>query len=487
MEQRYVLLLDAHGITAYRCRGGEAAIDARFPAGDIPSFAAYLRNHADHSFFMLADVPDESFELEYIPHAIGRARRALIERKRARHCHGSTLCAAIPQGRQREGRRDDRLLFAGLTRPQVIEPWLHAMKQTEAALDGLYSIPQLAAELVAGRSEEPILLATLTNNGLRQTLIVAGHLRFSRLTSLNGSSLDEAAAACAEEAAHMRRYLCAHRLAERDAPLPVLVLAHPDQIPSFRRQCADTDDLQFDYLDLAAAAVRCRMSTPPSDSYADSLFVHMLARRKPRHQFAEPSVRRFGRLRELRRTLDRVGVAALVAGSIFGAVQWPDVLRMREAGVQFRDVAAVHEAASQEDPQGKPSVPTAALRDLEKAYEAIARTSVGPQPMLGTVSRALDDLVAIELERIEWRLADEFDQTRGVFAVTDLHGRLAAGASPQELRTSLARLEQRLRDDPTLRVAIPRQPFVMDSGRALKSANDAEDSGQFTLRVAQSL
>jgi hypothetical protein len=489
MKRSYVLLLDAHGLTAYRCQKGEATIDARFPAGNTSSFATYLGDHADHPFFIAADVPDESFELEYIPHAVGRGRRALIERKRARHCHGSPLCAAIPQGRQSEGRRDDRLLFASLTRPQAIEPWLQAMQQTGAALEGVYSIPQLVADLAADRPEEQILLTTLTHNGLRQTFVAAGHLRFSRLTALNESALDEAAAACAEEAAHMRRYLCAHRLAERDAPLLVLVLAHPGQIPSFRRQCSDSDELRFDYLDLAAAAARYGMSTPPSDSHADGLLVHMLVRRRPRQQFAAHSVRRYARLQEMRRAIEGVGLATLVAGSVFGAVQLPEILRMRESAAQLQAGNSIQEVFRQEGRREEPSLarPAAELRDLEQSYAAMARTTLGPKPLLELVSRALDDLTAVELERIEWRLADEFDQTKGAFAILDLHGRLATGAALPERRTSVARLEQRLRDDPALRVAVLKQPFAMDSGRVLRSADDAEDGGQFAVRVAQPL
>ena len=42
MTTQRVLLLDAEGLTAYRCRAGGAHDESRFAAGDAAAFADYL-------------------------------------------------------------------------------------------------------------------------------------------------------------------------------------------------------------------------------------------------------------------------------------------------------------------------------------------------------------------------------------------------------------------------------------------------------------
>jgi len=285
MGARQVLLLNAGGLTAYCCRSGKVVVEAGFQAAS-GDFDAYLKHHCDDVHVLLVDMAEESFELEYLPHVRGRARDALIARKRERHSHGGPLCVALAQGRQPEGRRDDRFLFAALTQTRLIEPWLRSLEQAEAALGGIYSLPQLVAGIAAPSAGQSFVLTTVGHGGLRQTFIADGHLRFSRLTPLPGDAIEDAAAACADEAANMRRYLCAQRLAERDAPLPVAVLARVTQFDSFRRHCRDTGELHFHYLDLGAEAAHRGLATPLDDSCSDALFVHMLARKPPRAQFA---------------------------------------------------------------------------------------------------------------------------------------------------------------------------------------------------------
>lgn len=488
MATRRVLLLDADGLTAYRCHAGSVHDEGRFAVGDAATFADYLKRYPDCVYSLLADVADESFHLEHIPHVAGRNRRALIARKLDRHCYGAPLAAALPQGRLADGRRDERMLFAALTRPQDIEPWLQLLTQARAALAGVYAMPQVVASLAPGRAGR-LLLMTLTRSGLRQTLIEDGRLRFSRLTALANDEIEETAAACAHEAATMHRYLCGQRLVERGTPLSALVLAHPAQVERFRAHCRDTDELRFEYVDLAAAVRHFGLATTLPDSRGDALFVHRLNTDRPHQQFAPAALRHSFRLRQICRTADATGLTALVAALLFAAVQVPGALRTREHTEQLRARNAVDERSWRDMQQALPpgTPPADQLRELVARYEQILRTSPGPTPLFGRLSAAMDDFPQIELRRLDWRVDQGFEHAAETFAIVDVHGTLPPGTDRRNQLAIVGRFAARLRAEPALRASVQKLPVEMDSSQSIRSADSPQESAAFVLRVAQQL
>lgn len=482
-----VLLLDADSLTAYRCHGGGVQRESRFARRDLASFAAYLKQNATGVYCLLADVADESFHLEHIPHVAGGARRALIARKLARHSRGTPLAAALAQGRLAAGRRDERVLFAALTRPQDVEPWLQALEQAQIALDGVYSMPQVLAGLAADRAAGCFLLMTLGGGGLRQTWVEDGRLRFSRLTTLAGDAIDTAATACADEAAQIHRYLCSQKLVERGVPLRVLVLAHAAQAERFRAHCQDSDGLYFEYLDLAAEAAQRGLAAPWPDSRGDALFVHLLFTKRPRQQFAPAASRRFFRLRQLRRALDGGSFAAFAAAVLFAAVQLPAVLRMQEHAQQLRAQAGEGSERDAQQAVSPDALRAQQRRELVSRYDQIQRASPSPAALFGRLSTVLDDVAEVELEHLDWRVSQEFDHAAGPFAIVDVHGALPPEIDRRSQLAAVERFVTRLRADPALQVQVLKLPIETASSQPLKSADAAQESAVFVLRVAQPL
>lgn len=482
-------MLDAGGLTAYRCRGSHVAEAARFLSGGHADFETYLRSHAGDVHAVLVDVADESFELDHLPHAYGRSRRRLIARRRESHARGSPLATALPAGRQADGRRDDRFVFATLARSPLIDPWLHALERNRAAVHGVYAVSQLAAAIAGRHTREPCLLVSLTHAGLRQTFVAGGSLQFSRLTSLPGKTFDEVAAACAAEAADMRRYLCAKRLAEPDAALRVVVLAHPSQARAFQEHCIDNGEFHFETLDLVAEAARQGMAASLPDSFADTLFAHMLARKPPAQQFARAAARRHWRLRRAHRAIDGLGWSAFAASLLFAAIQLPGTLRLHEATAELQAQNERDEIAYRALQQAQPSLslPASELRELAAATETLARLSPGPAPLLVRLSRAMDALPAIELERLEWRIVGSLDNQAGPLVLLDVHARLSSLDDPAAGRRSIDELAERMAAAPAVRASILKMPFTAASKQPVRSSDAPTAEDVFVLRAVQKL
>lgn len=481
MAQRRVLLLDAEGLTAYVCSGGEAAVEARFPR-DADNFAAYLCAHADDTFSLLVNLPDESFETEKMPHVRGWGRKAMMARKREKHSHGSPLCVALPRGREADGRRDDKYLFVALTGMQVMQPWLQRIEQAAVPLSGVYAMSQIMAGFGDRSVGQSFVLVGLTRGGLRQTFVANDRLRFSRLTPLAGGGAADVASACLREAGNLHRYLCAQRLVGRDHPLPVVVLAHPLQIEELRRACTDTGELHFSFLDLAVEAKRHGFANFPI-SQDDAIFAYMLARRSPAEQFAPAQVLRHWRLGRMGRALDVAGLAMLAASLAFAALHLPGSLHLREEAAQLRASNDVDEDRSRALQSNLPAflLPAQELRELARTREALMRVSPGPAPLLHRLSRALDQSAGLELQAIDWHMAD------GPAAVVEVYGNVP-GVAPRDHQQSVNQLAKRLGTEPDLQAQVLKLPFDVESGQAMKHGDVSKDpEGGFIVRVSQAL
>lgn len=519
MAARRILFLDATRLTAYHWQGGHIEAEGEFTAAadGLEAFAAYLRKRHGSVFYLLADIAEEGFQLEDIPYITGRDRIAFIKRKLGQYYYGTPLSVAVSHGRLKQGRRDERMLFAALTRPQHFEPWLEMLRQTESALAGLFSLPQTMAGLTAaaGKDRKHFLLITLTHGGLRQTFFEDGRLRFSRLTVLATGSLEESVIACATEAAKTYHYLFGQRLVDRGSPLPVLVLAHPAQVNAFRGHCRDSDELRFDYLDLCAESSRNGLKNALQDSRSDILFAHLLIRDTPRAQFAHGDARHFFHLAQIRVAIVNTGLVICAGCMLFAGKQLFDIHRLRNSTEIVRAENEISDRKYRAILTALPQIPlsTDNLRSLVDRYEELAKRSPGIEPAYRQLSAALKDAPRLELERLNWTVVDRIEDAfagqggdrpapapgatagtapaTGPFAVLDVHATLPV-AMVNDHRGQLEiihGLVDRLRANPGVQVRILSLPFDAESGKVLKSSGGAAlaETPRLRLRVAQKL
>jgi hypothetical protein len=519
MVARRILFLDAARLTAFHWQGGHVQAEGEFApdAVGMESFGEYLGKHRHSLFYLLADVAEEGFQLEDIPHVTGSDRLGLIKRKLGQYYYGTPLAVAMAQGRLKEGRRDERMLFAALTRPQHFEPWLEALRQTQAPLAGVFSLSQVVGNLssAVAKDNKRFLIITLTRGGLRQTFFEDGQLRFSRLAVLATGSLEESAVACAIEAAKIFQYLAGQRLVQRGTPLPVFVLAHPAQTNAFRERCRDSDDLRFEYVDLVAESGRAGLKNTLHDSHGEALFAHLLIRKTPREQFAHAEARRYFHLWQIRFALRSVGAVTLAGCLLFAGKELLDLQRLNDETSRLRIETAAAEQRYQAALDALPKIPLSNdnLRALVDRYNELAKRAPGPKPMYLRLSSALKDFPRIEIERLDWAVANHVDDAvvgaggerpqpprtaatamatgSGPFAVVDVYATLPVTMvnDHREQLEIINGFADRLRADPAIQVRILSLPFDVESGKALKSSGGtiAAEAPKFSLRVAQRL
>lgn len=516
MPQRRLLYLDAHQLTAYCWGNGALRVEARFPTGPsgVEGFSGYLGQYPRSIFYLVSDIAEEGFQSESVPYVRGGDRRALLTRKLTQLFYGSPLSVALSQGREKEGRRDERILFAALTRPQSFQPWLASLRKAEARLAGVYSLPLVSPALLhkVAPTFEYCLLVSISRGGIRQSFFQGRHLRFSRLSPIAGSSIHELATASYVESQKIQQYLVGQRLFPHGSALPVLILVHPAQRAAFAERCRSNEDVRFDFIDLHAASRAFALKTELADSFSEQLFLHLIMRQTPPEQFAPPAERRFFRLWQTRFALASVGVLALLGSGLFAGKQYYEVLRQRDEITAALAQAQTDEQRYADMMRGLPQMPASleSLRAVIGRYDTLEKRSTGMEPLLSRIGRAMQEAPRIEVERLDWLLSSNPDDavelqdvrrsaaTPGgapasaeVFGIAVIHAVLTSPPADQRgVLEAINGFAALLRRDPDLRVTIVRLPFDIESGKLLRGGGEGapdREPARFVLRVSYKL
>jgi hypothetical protein len=509
MKPQRLLYLSAYQMTACHWRGGALVREATFPSTQAGwrQFTDYLAQNSKSIFSLLVNVAEEGFRIETIPYLRGADRQTVIERKLAQTFSNTPLRAALSLGHERDRRKNENLLLAAFTNPAFFQPWLDALRATHAMLSGIFSLPLLAPLLLKklSVSPEPCLLLSVQDQSIRQSFFDKSELRFSRLTPLQHSSIDNIAQAFVAESIKLQQYLTGQRLISRGQTITAHILAHPDTFKTLRNSCIDTPAVRFNILDITECARRIGLKTKPRDTCAESLFLHLLATHRTGIQFAGEDLRHGFRIARSRSLLQGTGALALTVCLLLSANNLFDAHQIALDAEALRAEAAFARRSYDDIVKTFPSLPTdnETLKSVIDRYLAEERRSTTPSAFYREISRALQAAPSIEIDRLDWKISDADTDTtdssgwsRDVRPVSEdnesivVRGalRLDAKVTSRQLLGVFSYFVDALRSNANLRVEVLQQPLDIASGASLRGS-DVESEGEkpreFALRVTR--
>lgn len=413
---RRIFYLTGGWLSVYHWHEGEL-VDSRAFASDeagLSDFSRYLAAESRVPAYFLVDIVEEEFREETIPHVFGSDRRALVRTKQNRLFRDARYAHAIFQGRQSEGRRDDRVLFTALIRPDLLSPWLAQITRHRVPLAGIYSVPVLSKSLlkkVPVTSDHALLVTLQSSGGLRQTFFHREQLKISRLAVLPRGDEVRCIPHILQEIEKIRRYLNSLRLLPRDNPLDVYLITRGQVLEELRRHAADTPTIRHHFVDVADLARKVGVSPPPDSPYADILFSRLLAGEAPRSHYAGRAETRYYRTYRL-----RAGMLAASVVLALGSLLWSGLTTIRGAiAVQERAIVeqqVVFYGERYRLAQERLPATPAKAQELKKAVDAVQTLTArkaSPMKTFMVLSRALEGAPALEIDAIEWMASAEPD------------------------------------------------------------------------------
>jgi len=405
MLRKQLFYLTSDRLWACQWRRGELTDVASFEPGrtGFSAFAAYLKQQGPTPAFLVADLVEEDFQRQLVPHVTGRAGRQLLERRLVQAFRDTPYRAAIIQERQEEGRRDDRVLLTALTNPSLLAPWTDTMEQQQTPLAGIYSAALLCADLIEplGLRYQHLLLVTEQSGGMRQSYFCDGELRFSRLVQANGLAGDPSTIAM--ETARTQQFLTSVHVLERGEILHAVVIAPSDSMARMSAACTDSADLYYHFESVEAAAGKLGMDTPPL--LADGLQLHWVGDEQPASHYPLGEKDRYFRFWQTRLALYASAAVIAAAGVIWTTANLIHFVMSSSKTTELSTQASQYEASYRRSMSSMPPAidRTANMKSAVLIDQMAARQGPWPQAMMAMVSDALERSPQIRLTQIDWR------------------------------------------------------------------------------------
>ena len=416
MFTKRLIFLTNHHLLSVVWKQGKIFDYESFPLTDAGklSFSKYIAKRLSLPTYIVAELVEEDFRIDVIPHVIHRDRVAILDRKLSQIYRATHYRTALVQTREMEGRRDDRVLYTAITNPNLIRPWVELLINLNVPLAGIYSVPLLSGDLLKTlkiNSPHVLLTSVEAGGGLRQSYFSRGHLKFSRLTPAHEINREELPLFISDEVAKTWQYLDSLRYFTRADTLEAFILAHPDDIPGIEQLPPEISQLQYRVINLCDVGIRVGLQTPITDSDATPVYLQLLGKRPPPKQFASHEETQGMRIWRTRVNLYIASVLILLSSVTWGGV---NALLTTGKNKDIQQIEATIAATSLEHKTALKSAKSSSMspmimRNSVMLYEELIQHSPTPIEKIEDVSKVLNQFPNIRLSQIIWGLTNNKD------------------------------------------------------------------------------
>jgi hypothetical protein len=396
-------------------RGKKLVERETFGVADIPTpeFGQYVRRHARIPTYVVTDLIEEDFRLDTMPHLRGGDQEAVLERKLGQVYRASPFRHALIQGREEEGRRDDKVFLHAVTNPELLKPLLAILDHAGVPLEGVYSSAILSGLLLKELGlvfPHTMLVTIIPDFGLRQTYFRDQQIKFSRLTPIIYDESRSVGQLIAAETSRTWQYLDSLRFFGESDSLEVCMLIHQRDHTMMQEAIRSFPMLRYRFLDVSEIADKFKIAPAPTSSHAEEILCHVYANSRLENHFATKEDRRFATFRRLRIGIFSATAVILLAGAFgggFNLIQANKISNEIDAkNRQERVLQAEFQMIANSMKSQKMATDT--VRDTSIFFNSQVRPAPAvPGPLLKEIADVLEDFPGIQLNQIAWASSND--------------------------------------------------------------------------------
>ena len=414
MSARHLIYLTNENLVSLVARGGRITGRTVFPVSGAgqADFERHLMGLRTVPTHVITDLAEEDFRLDTIPHLGGRDREAVLGRKLTQLFRNTPYKHALAQGRETDGRRDDRVVYTAITNGEVLRPWVEVLERLQVPVEGIHSSAVFSGQLLAELqlTFPHALLVTFTpGDAVRQTYFRNREIKFSRLTPIDLEEGETLGSLLAGETGRPWQYLDSLRNFTAADQLEVCILIHPKDRPAVEPVLRDYDQIQYRLLDIEQVAAKLGLKPPPVSSSAEEVLAHLFLRKPAENHFASLELRRFAVLRSARIAIGATAGAILAAGLAYGGWNVSFAMQNRDQDLQTAQQVMAAQRELDAITRSMPVQGTGGqtMRDTVAFYTGSLRDYPTVASMLVPVSGVLGRYPAIRLTQVAWQAADD--------------------------------------------------------------------------------
>ena len=286
-------------------------------------FERYLRRSAQEPVSLLIDLIEEEFTIDTAPFVRGQDRKAVLDRKLQRYFRTSDLRLVKIQGREKFGRKDLKILIAGLGNMAILKKWLAIIEACRAPLKSILSIPLIGESLLAPlklKNRRILMISQQAPSTIRLSFYDNGHIKASRLAHHTQTDNHQPEIQISRDIINTMHYLRSQRLLKRNEALDVFIIS--DLVNEQKLQETLTPDGQVNCQLIPIGQLKRKIGIRGKlpTYFADGIFSHMaLQGAGIANHYAPRRMRHYYRYHLARNALRTTTVLMLVASLALGA------------------------------------------------------------------------------------------------------------------------------------------------------------------------
>jgi hypothetical protein len=376
------------------------------------AFERYLSGMTEVPTHIFTDLIEEDFRLDTIPHVGSRDREALLARKLGQIFRNTPYRHALLQGREAEGRRDDRVMYTAVTNPEVLRVWLEIIERLAIPLEGIHSAAVFSGVMLDELDllfPHTLLVTFTPGDAMRQTFFRDREIKFSRLTPIDLEEGQTLGTMIAEETTRTWQYLDSLRHFSQEDRLEVCILVHRNDRPAIESALRDFAQLQYRLVDIEQVAQKLGLKPPPLDSTAEEVLVHLFLMRKGENHFASPELRRHATQRNARIAVTQGAIGIVVASLVWGGWNISRVFQSSEADQRVTQQLSSINREYEDITKALPSfgVAGSTMRDAVTFYNGSIRGFPSVTDFLAPLSTVLRGHPEVRLAQLSWQVSDD--------------------------------------------------------------------------------
>ena len=403
------ICLAADAVTVYHWQNGDITESFQFDADDTGRFhfARYLQETPILPSYLLVDVVEEEFRQDTVPHVTGSDRRNVLERKLNRNFRNSPYTYHMLQGRQKDGRKDDKVLLTALTNPGAITPWIKLLEQNRIPLAGVYSLPILSKELLKplGATASNVLLVSMGGtSGLRQTYFRDQQLQISRLARLPRFGTTPYGPYVMAELEKLYRYLNNLRLVSREEPLDIYILAHGEMLVDLNNRIKDTGVTRYNLVDVATLSREMGVEGVLTTPFSDYIYSHLLLSSPPENHYGSEDDTHYFSMHQARVGFYAASILMLLGGTTWSGYNFIQGISLKHQSIKAGKEAAYYQSRYEIAKKDLPptAVEPAEIKSAIDIFDTLVKHKSTPFLMMGTISNVVNRYPDLQIDGIDW-------------------------------------------------------------------------------------
>ena len=410
MTAKRIFYITANELAVFYCQKGVVNALARYDATveGVSEFAQYLAQQPGDPSALLVDVIEEEYRMETIPHVRGGDRNHLLERKLNKLFRRTPFFSAQVQGREKSERRDDQLMCAALTNPDMVELWLAEVRTCKVPLSGIYSVATVTEQLLKKlhiKHDNALVLSLQHDNLLRQSFFHQYRLKISRLSLLSQTDVESCVANVKNEVERNQRYINRLQLLPFNEPMDVCLLSSNERLASYQEAFMDSKLLRHHIIDINEAAQKIGLKMQLQEGQCEWLYAYLASLTTPSVNYAPKEERHYFKMFQMRKGLVAGSVILALSGMLYSAASVLDAWKIRE---QAEDTAVKVAHMEQRHARAVAALPAVkfspkVMRSAVEVNRQLSANNTHPQVMMSLLGKELSRFSNIHLDEIRWQ------------------------------------------------------------------------------------